>query len=135
MGAWGPGLFEDDTALDFVLELKQQSDAGLLLRSVTEAANSPTSVDYEGGTRALAAAEVIAALGKRPAKDLPDEVSEWLSNRGIHFSTHLGATAIAAVEKVQTASEISELWAESPESALWRENVADLLARLRAASQ
>jgi hypothetical protein len=42
----------------------------------------------------------------------------------------LGALARRAVERVLRASELRDLWAESPKSAIWQAEVAELLARL-----
>ena len=60
MGAWGPGSFENDAALDWAWELDEDLDASALRRALAAV--------YDGKTdeEAVAAAEVVAALSAGP---------------------------------------------------------------------
>lgn len=135
MGAWGPGLFEDDAALDFIQELQNARDVGFLAETIGRVAASSAYIEYDDGTRALAAAEVLAALSRRPGAELPPLAAAWVSRRAGDDSASLVASAISAVETVIAGSEIAELWSESEEANSWRTNVDDLLARLRSVAR
>lgn len=99
MGAWGPGSFENDDALDFVAGLLEESDklgkdgrspraemvVGALVVALKpegmldddgdddEDDESESDDDFDGDdteTVALAAAEIVAACNGKPSKDL-----------------------------------------------------------------
>jgi hypothetical protein len=133
MGAWGPTAFENDDALDWMSELVEGSDLAPLvaaLASVTDEVATGEDIDDSDGSNALAAAEVVAALRGRPAADLPEELSEWLSRQQAP-DPHLVARARTAVKAVLGPhSDLRELWHESPDFAVWEANVKNLLARL-----
>ena len=72
MGAWGIGHFDNDAAGDWMLELE---DAGSLAPVVDAFDEVDASLDYldaDIGSIALAAAETVAAMIGKPAKDLPN---------------------------------------------------------------
>ena len=78
---------------------------------------------------AIAAAEVVAAMRKRPAAELPEEVTEYVARIGPPPPV-LVAAALAALERIRTKSELKELWDENKNSELWHQAVADLEGRL-----
>jgi len=76
MGAWGPGVFENDDACDWVFELvesEQLSAVDCALDATLEA--DEDLIDASPSCNALAAAEVVAALAGRRGKGLTEEVS------------------------------------------------------------
>ncbi len=130
MGAWGLGSFENDDALDWVYELEGSDDLTLLqgtLSAVTGAAGS--YLDAYVCCRALAAAEVVAALNGHPAPGLPEEVTSWMAGRPSP-PPDLTATAREAVRAVRQGSELLELWEETDELPAWLVAVQDLDSRL-----
>jgi len=79
VGAWGTGAFENDTALDWLFELRHSIDLVLLKASLdTVVGGDQAYIDADLGSTGLAAAEVVAALGGQPATDLPQEVRDWV---------------------------------------------------------
>ncbi len=132
MGAWGAGAFENDTALDWAYELDEAEGLQILeeaLQSVTEAEEQP---DMEEAAPALAAAETVALLRKRPAsaEQLPESVAGYLERVREIPSAELVQLAMAAVEKVRKDSELRDLW-EDAGAEEWMEELDALLARLR----
>lgn len=131
MGAWGPGSFENDDAMDWVAELLEARDFSLL-RDAFE------MVLEEGGgyleapdcSTALAAAEVVAALNARGADDLPDEVKLWVSERLGRLPSGVNEQARRAVGAVLETSELKDLWDDSDAGSAWRGGVENLLRRL-----
>lgn len=128
MGAWGPGSFDNDDALDWLDDLVDgASDA---IRAALEATDAEY-LEAPDASSALAAAEVVAAAAGRPAADLPGEVSEWLEEHGTRQAAALAPLARRAVERVRRDSELKELWEEGDPSE-WLAAVDGLLERLPA---
>lgn len=131
MGTWGVRNFENDDAMDWVAELEQSEDSSAIeeaLKVVAEAGDQ--YVEAPEASRALAAAEVVAALNGNSSPDLPDEVKRWVS---LHqFRSHsLSQLALRAVKRIKTASELQELWDETESAAEWYKVIRDLEARLK----
>ena len=130
MGAWGHRSFENDDALDWVFELGESSDFSVISAAFDALfAEQEDYLDAYYCTRALAAAEVVAALKGKPAGSLPDEVTAWLKGK-TQPDDALTASAVKAVDAAVTDSELKELWEESEEFAVWQSDVQGLLERL-----
>ena len=138
MGAFGPGSFENDDALDFAAEL--EASGAVALSEVLERAVGGDGVRDAGlGAAALAAAEVGAALAGRPSGELPDEVKLWVADAGADAGLAAGGVekllglarrALAVVTGGD--AELARLWAAAKPAELagWRASVADLGRRL-----
>ncbi len=134
MGAWAHGGFDNDEALDFASELA----AGKTWEPVSDAIASLMGasdgyLEAPEASRALAAAEVVAAAVGRPAAQLPAEVTAWVASAAVPDPELIGK-ARRAVERVLGDSELADLWDGSPDSAQWRRDVEELLGRLEAGS-
>lgn len=130
MGAWGPGGFANDDALDFVGGL--ESAAGWApIREALKAVGPPEEETEAGtGSVALAAAELVAASRGHAPTDLPAEASAFLDVVD-PADGELVALASDAVSRVLfEPSELVELWAESDDRGEWNRAVSDLIARL-----
>lgn len=134
MGAWDPGSFDNDDALDWIEEFKAEGmpAAGGAVQYVLDL--DAEYLEAPICARALAAAEVIAAARGRPAPDLPEEIAGLLRHYQVRADPELVANARRAVEKVAAESELEELWAESELGPAWRAAVSDLAARLASAA-
>jgi hypothetical protein len=129
--AWGAGIFQDDLATDFANEIAQSEDLAVVRRAIAQASQARGHLLYEFAVHALIAAEVLAALGGRPAAALPPELQQWAAGQARRdIPDALWALSRTAVERVKEDSEISELWARSDEFARWIGKVDDLLDRL-----
>lgn len=127
MGAWGHGNWENDDAMDLVQDLSKPN----VLRESLLAASTPSGREETGTCcRALAAAEVVAALVGEPSSHLPDEVSAWVAEHRTAESTELVALAQAAVAAVEGESELQELFDEDGRDDGWHAVVGDLRRRL-----
>jgi hypothetical protein len=129
MGAWGHRSFENDDALDWVIELESSGQAAIdrALTAVTDEAED--YMDACDCTRALAAAEVVAALRGRPATDLPDAAQAWASGSPAP-DDQLVAKAMDATNRILADSELKDLWEESDGYRAWQANVEGLQSRL-----
>jgi hypothetical protein len=134
MGAWGAGNFENDTALDWVCELEQATDLGVVKSAIADVLNCDAYLDADQGSTGLAAAEVVAALRDKPPDDLPEEVSAWVQAHSVTPDDALVQDCHKAVARIRDAdeSELKELWSEDQDSlAEWRAALDGLLARLQ----
>lgn len=129
MGTWGSGPFENDRAADWVQDLDDADDLALAIDAL-ERVRGSQYVDADDATTAIAAAEVIAAIGGRPHANLPEDVRRWVTTNDIALDPEHSEEAAAGVARIRGEdSELAELWAEEDASA-WHGHLDDLAARL-----
>ena len=131
MGAWGSDGFSNDDALDWLQDFAE-SPTLEMLRDTLEHILSADAEDLEAPdcSEAIAASEIIAALGGKPSAKIPDELKAWLqTGHGLNAQAlrPLARRAMLAIEK---ESELQELWDESDFRNQWHAEMADLIARL-----
>ncbi|MEA2751624.1 MAG: hypothetical protein QOI41_5767 [Myxococcales bacterium] len=131
MGAWGPGSFENDSALDWFGDLE---DGGVeLLRETLEHAADADDDEYlevDEASAALAAAEIVAAARGKGDERLDDDAVEWTAGSRRDITDADLALARRAVVRVIAKSEVQELWDEGGTNNEWRPVVGELLRRL-----
>jgi hypothetical protein len=132
MGYWGLRIFENDFAMDWVVDLYDTSDTSLLYDSLSHAAyaESADEIEADKGAEALAASEVIAAALTAPCGDLPADVRAWLKRHHIQISTELLLLAIRAVQRIETESHVTKYWTNQVDVRNWHEIVRELRNRL-----
>ena len=131
MGAWGAGTFENDDAMDWVYELEEEGLKAVAAALKAVAAAKPKdSIEAPDASNALAAAEVVAALIGRPAKELPEEITAFVKSAKAKPDAGLLDSARKAVARVQTSSELKELWDYGENPKEWAAAVTDLASRL-----
>ncbi len=132
MGAWGPGNFENDAALDWLYDFGE-NDFRLIDRTLAGVAamQAVDELDADEASEVLAAAECVAAAAGFPPDDPPEELAEWLAeNSPMPVKPEYVAMARKAVARVLAKSELRELWLESDEYGEWETAVANLQSRL-----
>ena len=125
MGTWASHNFGNDTALDWVATflqapekpglfgLRRNDKQSLLLRTLRQTHNRRGyDLDTSRCEEALAAAEVLSALLKRPRPECPDEITDWLKSSTSDPSPPLLAAATASVRAIRDDSELRECWKE-----------------------
>ena len=123
--------FDDDDAADWAAGLVEADT----IDSVAEALMTLFLVGDDhppapACTRAVAAAEVVAALNGRGSDDLPEEIRRWAEYRLGTVDPGLTSVAARAIQAVLTGSELDELWKETDHYAVWRDRMNDLSRRL-----
>lgn len=129
MGAWGFGAFENDAALSWVGDLEDVENLSVLDSTLQSVINTSVPGETEC-CEAFAAAEVVAALHKAPSPMLPSSVKDWVS-KFPSLTDALREKAIDAVDEVLSDSELRELWVEEDDLEVWKEELGDLLQRLK----
>lgn len=130
MGVWGPGIFENDDALDWIYDL---ADSGTLSRVISVLdviiRNKDDELDVPDCRIALAASEVVAALAGDPSPDLPEEAEEWIGEK-ILENDRLREKAETAVLIIQENSDLKHKWEKSTNFSKWQSTITDLIKRL-----
>jgi hypothetical protein len=128
------GPFDNDSAADWVGDLEAAIPNTFVstFRPVT-AIELDLYLEEPEASEAIAAAEVVAAMRGYPGDSVRDspEVLAWAEQHVAWASTDLVNEAVSAVERVQAASELRDLWAESEDFQSWVASLDDLLSRLR----
>jgi hypothetical protein len=133
MGAWGPGSFQNDTALDFLEDALRSQSTHLVTDALRSADDAPAvqQLDIQIAERVLAAGELIAASCGRGAGELPEGALEWVRNHHDQLDESILALAGRAVRRVvQEAPAYRELWFSSQKAEAWLSSVQDLAGRL-----
>ena len=77
MSAWSTGTFDNDDAMDWLVEL-QATDDGVFLQATLEVAGEGY-LEAPDGARILCACELVAALTGQAASELPGIAREWVT--------------------------------------------------------
>jgi len=129
-GAWSYESFENDGALDWVGEFKDNPNPEFIRQALALAA-SGKYIDSFAGECAVAAAEVVAASLGRPCKGFPAELGAIVARAHSEMRplAPLASTALTGVLGLH--SELRQNWSLHAEDlAKWEASVNDLRARL-----
>lgn len=137
MGTWGPGIFDNDVASDWIRDLMESADIEPIGNALDEVvAADENYLDADVAAEALAACEIVACLSGNcsPAVEAMPAIAEWLKSVMISMQAteSLRQKAQKVISRVLTApSEILELWLESEQLQEWQNTVRDLDRRLK----
>ncbi len=130
MANWGPGIYENDDAMDWIYDLL---DSGGLSR-VKQALDVVIQEDVDGLELAdchiaLAAADLVASLDGEINPNLPTEAEDWitLTNRPV---SGLRAKAELVVKKIVNESFIPDQFDDVDQRSQWHGEMKSLLERL-----
>ena len=133
MGAWGYGVFDDDTAYDALEDLKASSEIIADLERYFDEVIQAEYVGFDEGQYALVSAAVIDSI----VNDIPyrcdeEDYFEWTRTLKNLDLTPLKQKAIKAINAViSDNSELKDLWEENKQLYnLWREDKIALQKRL-----
>jgi len=132
VGTWGIGSFDNDDAADWVYELEESGGADAISQAL-RAIGPDGYLEAPDCSIALAAAEVLAALQGQPSESLPPEVITWVNDNPVEVDDDLLGLALMAIHRIETESELKDLWEESGELDEWAATLNDLKERLGSA--
>lgn len=137
MGAWGTAIFDNDTAMDWLADLDEADDAGLLDDTLLREEDAGAFLDADTAQCALCAAEIVAALRGAPTPELPADAKRWVACRFQLDVADLQPRALLTIDLVfGTQSELLELWQENRDDyPIWQHHVLDLKRRLTQGAQ
>ena len=133
MGAWGCGIFENDSASDWVYQLDDAKDDTVLMKAFDAVIAADEYIDEDECSGALAAAAITVGLHDRKLDGLPEAAVDWINSGPKANMSALREKAIIAVEKVRNnpLSELRELWSEGEDGDEWFETIDELLAKMK----
>jgi hypothetical protein len=129
VGAWGTGSFENDDAKDWAAGVDKIAPEELT-RILARAADDPEYLEAPAAYVAVAAGEVVAALGGAPGEGAPAAIVEWARTHPQAFTPELKAVAIRALERVRTNSEVKDLWLQADGLNDWIAAIRELQGRV-----
>lgn len=131
MGTWGDKPFENDSAMDWTVEVEDLGVRAIHVALKTAAQTAPNDyLDSDEAFFAVAAAELVAAARDGDTSRLPAEMKDWLARAAAEFTDHDPLLALRALERVMAAnSELPTLWSEVGRSE-WHVYTEKLIARL-----
>lgn len=136
MGAWGYGIFDDDTAYDYVDEIDNSDNPKEIFKKAFKNAIDADYLEYDDCHAVTVSASYIDSIlnGTRPRVDTEDEnYFQFIENNKNLDVTDLKTDAVKALEKViSDNSELNELWAANEELyPKWKGNIEELIKRLK----
>ena len=133
MGAWGPGSFENDDALDFAGEIESLSNIEAVLVAANEAGHAliTDEIDATLSSRIIVAGECMAAMRGHRSDGMPAELAQKVHAFGAP-SIELFDLVRNNVSAVMSRSELLELWAEAEpgDKKAFNRAMTDLVDRL-----
>jgi hypothetical protein len=130
MGTWGTRNFENDGSQDWVFEMMENKDGGMVADTLQFSLNKDGVLDASECEDALAAAEVVAALAGKASEDFPEDPLDNLDVLNLLATPALRKLAVSVVEKIRTTSEMKEVVTEAGHFDSWDAVQADLVKRL-----
>jgi hypothetical protein len=133
MGAWGPGVFENDAASDFNEDIYDQGpDYIRKVIVMVVALPEQAYLDADEASMALAAIEYVAASKGKPMPGLTTLVKDWIENESYEADDDLLLYCIKAINRILNNSELKDIYSEeSGEPDIgWIASVSDLKERI-----
>jgi hypothetical protein len=130
MAEWGPGIYENDDAMDWIYDLLDSGGLSRVKHALDVIVQDGTENVDTGDCRvALAAADLVAALDGDINPNLPAEAEEWLAlvNRP---ASGLRSKAEEVVREILNASTLRSHFEEVDKYNDWKKIMDGLLKRL-----
>lgn len=131
--AWETGPLDNDAALDFLSQASRADSVAPLREIFTVILADARSVpDDTTASRAIAAAELVAALIGVSSPDLPETANVWAKRYAVSADAALVRLAISAVNRIAASSETRALWLANGDKDLdaWLAGLTELRERL-----
>jgi spore cortex formation protein SpoVR/YcgB (stage V sporulation) len=134
LGAWGTGVFDNDTACDFAFTVREGGGIDILTEVIDRVSSIGNDyVETRDAEECLAAADIIARLRGSPGEQTAytAEIDSWIANSKVTISDELVEKAKRSVARILVEpSELLELWGESREFDDWKRRVEEVIRRL-----
>ncbi|MGB1129775.1 MAG: DUF4259 domain-containing protein [Haloferula sp.] len=137
MGAWDTTAFGNDSACDWLAELKESEGSGLIDEAIDAVLGLEDDlIEAPTAEEGIAAAEVVAWIAGNPSKsdEAGDDLQDWIDDQDIDVESGLLELAVRVVDRVfNEPCELLDTWKESEDFAEWRKSLTDLKERLQPA--
>ena len=145
MGAWGYGVFDDDSSYDVMAELETSNNICEYLEKAFDSALSVDYVGFDEGISVLVCAAVMDSIlnnmvhrfdgfnsQSKSEVEGNEQYMNWIRMIMPVDCEYLKQKATSALTKTMSdSSELSELWAENTKLyPKWKNNVIEIIERL-----
>lgn len=135
MGAWDTASFANDSASDWLAELLEGGDLGMIDEAIDAVLGwGEDFLEASMAEEAIAAAEVTAWLHGRPGptSEETEGLEGWVEDQEVEDDDGRVRRAIRAIDRVfNRPSELRETWEEAADFEDWRKALTHLKDRLR----
>ena len=131
MGAWGSGVFENDTGCDFATTVAEGGGIPALTQALDRVLSSKDDyLEAPDAEEALAAAEIVARLIGNSGKETAytASIDSWIKSAQVKASGEL--VEKAKLSALRVLSELLELWMDSDDFEGWKRSIEEVLGRL-----
>jgi len=131
MRARGTGGLDNDSATDWLrFLLEHVEDVVLVDTAFGLVADVEGREDVSRCQEAIAAAELVAAAGRKPRPDLDADTLAWVERHWTGLWQGRRKAALATVRAIVESSALTEAWRATADFEAWRADVEDLVERL-----
>lgn len=135
MGAWDTTAFGNDSACDWLAELKESEGSALIDEAIDAVLGlGDDLIEASTAEEGIVAAEVVAWIAGNPSKsdEAGDDLQDWIDYQDIDVESGLLELAVRVVDRVfNEPCELLDFWKESEDFPQWRKSLADLKERLQ----
>ncbi|WP_420590067.1 DUF4259 domain-containing protein [Bacterioplanoides sp.] len=129
MGAWGMGVFDDDTSCEIIEDAMEDGTSAVQLVEQALSSSENEYIEYTECHEIIVAAAITNALVNKAEYEGIEELDKWLAKQDatsvIPFKAKL-ASALSLV--LGESSELNELWAENEDDyPTWKGNIESVI--------
>jgi hypothetical protein len=132
MGAWGMGVFDDDTSCEIMEDAIDEGTSieALIIRAL--ASSNSEYVEYTECHEIIVAGAMTNALVNGAVYQGVDGLNPWLVNQNKEQATlHKNDLVLALKKVLAESSELNELWSENEDDyPTWRGNIESIIGGL-----
>lgn len=127
----GTGGLDNAVAADWLRFLLEHIDDVVLIDTTFDlVADAEGRADVSRCQEAIAAAELVAAAGRKPRPDLDAKTLAWVERNWTGLWQGRRKSALATVSAIVESSALTQAWRGTADFEAWRADVADLVERL-----
>ncbi|MBM96845.1 MAG: hypothetical protein CMI09_13495 [Oceanospirillaceae bacterium] len=132
MGAWGMGVFDDDTSCEIMEDAIDEGTSINALICKALAASDSEYIEYTECHDIIVAGAMMNALLNGVVYEGVEDLDPWLVNQNKDQAALHTANLVLALKKVLSeGSELNELWSENEDDyPTWRGNIEAIISDL-----
>lgn len=129
MGAWGMGVFDDDTSCEIMEDAIDEGTSIEALIGKALGASNSEYIEYTECHEIIVAGAMTNALLNEVVYKGVDDLGSWLASQNKVQAAPHKANLVAALKKVLSeSSELNELWSENEDDyPIWRGNIESII--------
>lgn len=132
MGAWGMGVFDDDTSCEVIEDAMDESVPVSELVKKALSSSQEEYIEYTECHEIIVAAAMANALINKVTYDGVENLDNWLSKQTVESIIPFKEKLANALSRVfSESSELNELWAENEDDyPVWKGNLESIVLGL-----